>query len=249
MKYLLYPDRSKEIIKLARCAGASYIPNKDYDDYYKMLGDIYTITGRVNMKYLKDLSSKRISTFVDVNRYCYVIAHRGTALDTDSKNEDLLADIRLAFKTEGTDSNFKWRLNETIRIIKEINKFSKNKKIYLTGHSLGGTTAYYSMVKNEFIFNNIYKCVCFNLGTTPLNMGLVFTRRKDELDNKIELHHIKGDPISMNVVGLHGKKITYYYSRSAVGKIIYFLGGLNPFFRYGYIPYGIATNHGVQNFY
>ena len=246
MGFKLIPDRNKMTKTLARSAGASYIMNKDLSDKERM-EKVREVIRATDFRIVKKLSDSRISTF----RYgrVYIIAHRGTAVDTSSKYEDLLADFKLAFKAEATDKNFQIRMARTISIIEIIRKERKDAIIHLTGHSLGGTSAYYCMTKNEFIFDNVSKCVCFNPGTTPLNYTLVFTRRKREFDSKIKLHHIRGDFISKNLNGLHGTKHYYYFQKTFIKRTFGFFAKLNPFTKYFYGAHSTISHHSITNFY
>ena len=80
-------------------------------------------------------SDKNMTTFV--NNRLVVIAHRGTDTTGRRTKRDLSSDIALAFGKQATNKEFNSRLFKTIDIVKS---YHDGFSIFLTGHSLGGST-------------------------------------------------------------------------------------------------------------
>ena len=90
----------------------------------------------------------------------FIIAHRGSENLRDIKSDAMLALGKYS-------SVYEARLKMTGKAIRAIRKKFPNAKIYMAGHSLGGTTANYAM-RDKYVQNNVDQTVVFNMGASPL---------------------------------------------------------------------------------
>ena len=245
------PALSKKVKQYAKCAACSYLMNKDKVAMEKRFNNCNVLLKDTPYRMDRKLTDTRISVMCDLAKKEFVIAHRGTAVDTDAHAEDLLSDLRLAFRIEGNNENIKIRLSRTIKLIEIILKENPIAKITLCGHSLGGFSAYYCMVTSQYVANNVSSLHSFNPGTTPLNFTKWFNRTIKTMDDKINHYHIVGDEISKNYRGLHGKKFRFRLKENYINYVAYgFLNfTFNGFTRIIYRGALTIKYHSLSNFY
>lgn len=141
----------------------------------------------------------------------YVIAHRGTAT-----KQDIATDIELARGKVGKE--FGERTNTTKALIEFIREKSPDAKIYMTGHSLGGTTVNVSM-RDEFISSNVEQAAVYNMGSSPFF--------DNKLADKVDSIVMFGDPVSLFAEKTEVRK-NFRSARIAVGIPTIGLGGMIP---------------------
>ncbi len=126
------------------------------------------------------------------------IAHRGTKVNTDRRNKnhnDITADLMTAVGLGGHDAKMKRRRNKTNSIIKALQPTSA---LHLGGHSLGGGTINHTIANSKKVRKHLTSAKTFNAAAHPVfsNGSAVSAKVKKELDNKVENHRIKNDPVS-----------------------------------------------------
>jgi hypothetical protein len=123
-------------------------------------------------EYDPDLSNS--NTAIYFNDQNVIIGFRGTV-----NVDDLITDVSVI---KGTSDNI--RFQQAVEIYNKVKNKYPNKRIYATGHSLGGSLALY--------LNSLYgiKVETFNAG-----MGLGFLKSNPNRSNAL-MYVIKGDPIS-----------------------------------------------------
>jgi dienelactone hydrolase len=100
-------------------------------------------------------------------------------------------------------------VKRTENIVKELKAKSPESKIYLTGHSLGGSTAHEAMVKSPVVRENVEALHTFNAGTSPLqSKGLAKSNKAYKVVAAKSTHHaVQNDLISQsirsNLIGKH----------------------------------------------
>jgi hypothetical protein len=70
----------------------------------------------------------------------------------------------------------------------------------MSGHSLGGSTAYYSVVSNKLIGDRVKRLDTYNLGRSPFQKMKITDSRKAMLAAKITHHRTKGDAVSASAM-------------------------------------------------
>jgi len=125
------------------------------------------------------------------------IAHRGTKVDTDRRNKnfnDVTADLMFAVGLGGHDAKMKRRKNKTNNIIKALNP----EQLHLAGHSLGGGSVNYTIAKSKKVKDKLTSAKTFNAAAHPVfaNDSAVSKKVKKDLEEKVEHHRIKNDPVS-----------------------------------------------------
>jgi hypothetical protein len=162
-----------------------------------------------NYTKLTQYSSPDISTFKHNEKSEYLIAHRGTDLaNKNSASKDIRSDLNIALGNKEGDALHKRRTKQTEAIIKGIRKESPKGDIYLTGHSLAGSTAAHAMATSKVVRDNVKELHTFNSGSSKFQKPPdVSTDVKAELMLKSTHHHIRGDLISdhvkSNLIGKH----------------------------------------------
>ena len=126
------------------------------------------------------------------------IAHRGTKVDTDRRNKnhnDITADLMTAVGLGGHDAKMKRRKEKTNKIIKALQPTSA---LHLGGHSLGGGTLNHTIANSKKVRKHLTSAKTFNAAAHPVfsNGSAVSAKTKKELENKVENHRIKNDPVS-----------------------------------------------------
>ena len=125
------------------------------------------------------------------------IAHRGTKVDTDRRNKnhnDITADLMTAIGLGGHDAKMKRRKEKTNSIIKAL----KPSQLHMGGHSLGGGTLNHTIANSKKVRKNLTSAKTFHAAAHPVftNGSAVSAKVKKELDDKVENHRIKNDPVS-----------------------------------------------------
>ena len=141
----------------------------------------------------------------------YIISHRGTDLSKKRKSVlgDLMADFNIAIGNTKADKTNAKRMKYTEKAINEIKKESENPNIYLTGHSLGGSTSLHSMMHSKKVRENVNEHHTFNAGSSFISNRDAPKKVLDEINNKTTHHHIAGDAISKFTNKMPGKSIEY----------------------------------------
>ena len=193
---------------------------------------------------IPNLSDRMISTYKSQDDW--IIAHRGSDFAGTHGSKDMKADWNIIIGNEDGDQIHKRRTMKTERIIKNILKNETNPDIYLTGHSLGGSTAYQSAVDSKYVRDNIKQLDTFNAGSSPLQSKKEMDKESEKvLKSKSTHHRIKGDFVSDNIkkrfVGTHKKYDTNKevpITKKFLNLLVPLLGGL-----------GVAyqTYEGVKN--
>lgn len=165
-----------------------------------------------NYNRLNDLSSDNISVYKHKVEPHSIIAHRGTDIGATKATKQIKADVAILFGNKSHDKLHKERVKETERIVKSLKEANPDHKIFLTGHSLGGSTAHNALVKSEIVRKNVDELHTFNAGTSPLQSKGLGKRNKayKEIASKSTHHAVQGDSISASVKSnLIGKHILY----------------------------------------
>ncbi len=125
------------------------------------------------------------------------IAHRGTKVDTDRGNKnfsDITADLMTAVGLGGHDAKIKRRKTKTNQIIKALNPT----QLHMGAHSLGGGTLNHTIANSKKVRKHLTSAKTFNAAAHPVfsNGSAVSAKVAKELENKVEHHRIKNDPVS-----------------------------------------------------
>jgi hypothetical protein len=169
-----------------------------------------------NYSKLPDLSSPEISTFRHNTQPHYIISHRGTDLSkSSSARKDVRADLNIALGNKEADALHKRRTKKTEAIIKKIKRKEPAHDVFLTGHSLGGSTSSHAMSSSQVVRENVKAHHTFNSGSSALQKKPEVTPDvKAALMEKSTHHRVKGDEISSHVKSnLIGKVKTYASTR------------------------------------
>lgn len=181
------------------------------DPKYEQLG--YT---KVN-----DLSTKDIHTYHHEPKKHYVIAHRGTDLNSENdKISQMSADFKILQGNQKADKLHRDRAKDTERIVKHIRE-KDDHDIYLTGHSLAASTIQNTLIKKPYVLDNVKSVHTFNAGTSPIFKVDLDKKSKKykQIAEKSTHHIIKGDAISENA------------NNSMIGKIKRYTSKLKPTFK------------------
>ena len=135
-------------------------------------------------------SDKNMTTFV--NNRLVVIAHRGTDTTGRRTKRDLSSDIAPAFGKQATNKEFNSRLFKTIDIVKA---YHDGFAIFLTGHSLGGSTVIYALEGSKLVRDKVEFTRTFNAGATIFSRGLDHAT-KNYLKGRVRHHRLSTDIIS-----------------------------------------------------
>ena len=159
-----------------------------------------------------ELSSPEISTYKHNTKSHYIISHRGTDLaDPTTARKDVRADLNIALGNKETDALHKRRTKKTEAIVKAIKKKDPEHDIFLTGHSLGGSTSSHAIASSKVVRDNVKEHHTFNSGSSALQRKPdVSPEVKAQLMEKSTHHSVKGDEISAHVAtNLIGKQKKY----------------------------------------
>ena len=204
----------------------------------------YGTSAPANYSRVADLSSPDISTYKHNTIDHFVIAHRGTDIGATKASKQIKADVAILFGNKSHDKLHNERVKRTETIVNKLKETNPEHKIYLTGHSLGASSAHQSMVKSEVVRNNVEQLHTFNAGTSPLQgKGLAKSNKAYKVIASKSTHHaVEGDEISRSIrSNLIGKHITYkapkekpsvgrtilrlakpHLEKSALGKLVHF---------------------------
>jgi hypothetical protein len=164
-----------------------------------------------------DLSTPEVHTFHHDEHRHWVISHRGTDLSSENdKKTQLKADFKILQGKQAGDKLHRDRARDTERIIKTIRDKEDNlDPIHLTGHSLAGSTIQNSLIKKQYVLDNVKSVNTFNAGSSPLfKVDLKPKTAKYKKIADISTHHvIRGDAISENVDKSMIGKIKRYTSK------------------------------------
>jgi hypothetical protein len=155
------------------------------------------------------LSSPDIGVYRNGN--VVVIAHRGTDVNSPTIGKQLSADFKILLGNKKSDTLHRQRGKKTEDIIRKLRATSPDDKIYLVGHSLGGSSGQNAMTR-PYVRANIEKFNSFNAGSSILGGKELAPSGKayQEIAKKSTHHHIKGDRISENVdKSMIGRVIKY----------------------------------------
>lgn len=116
---------------------------------------------------------------------------------TDVKNpRDILSDFSLSVGIQRTNPQFKERRKKTRQIMRE---YGDDKEYTMSGHSLGSSIALDMMSRSKSIRDRVSTLHAFNPGyTKPFHESIKPTDKKikKELNNKVNIHRVKGDVVS-----------------------------------------------------
>ena len=204
-------EKTPTIQDLAKSAAASYSMtingNKSsrLEHAQSVAPDNYTL--------LPQYTDRMISTFKQNNEPTYIIAHRGTDFSGTQAKKDLVSDWNIIIGNQDSDTVHNRRTKKTERIIKGlISNNSDPIDIFLTGFSLGGSTANHALVSSQFVRDNVKELHTFNAGSSPIAVNEIDKNSKlyNDIKAKSIHHHIKGDLVSDNVKNTYiGKHKTY----------------------------------------
>lgn len=169
-----------------------------------------------NYTKLPELSSADISTFRHISKPHYIVSHRGTDFsDTNSIRKDVRADLNIALGNKEADALHKRRTKKTEAIIKKIKRKEPAHDVFLTGHSLGGSTSSHAMSSSPIVRENVKGHHTFNSGSSALQTKPSVTSEVEKMLMDKSTHHlVTGDEISSHVKSnLIGKTKTYKSSR------------------------------------
>lgn len=134
------------------------------------------------------------------------IAIRGTDTSGKKTGQDVETDLKFALNQQHHDKHFKKKINRINNLVKNTDQ---DKKITLSGHSLGGGVVQESLKTKKNIRNRVEKAHTFNPASSPFT-SQVNEKVKKDLDNKLLNHHVEGDIVSsFSKSQLQGKTKTY----------------------------------------
>jgi dienelactone hydrolase len=141
----------------------------------------------------------------------YIVSHRGTDFSKKRKSVmgDIIADFNIAIGNTNADKANAKRMKYTEKAIDVVRADSNSGNIYLTGHSLGGSTSLHSMMNSDKVRNNVSEHHTFNAGSSIINNRSAPKQIIKEINEKTTHHHIAGDAISKHVDKMPGKSVEY----------------------------------------
>ena len=122
------------------------------------------------------------------------IAHRGTKVDGRKGMKDIQNDLAFAIGLGGHEARFEKRKKKTNQIVKDL----QPDQLHLGGHSLGGGTTNYTIANSRVVQKHLTSAKTFNAAAHPVfsNGTSVSKNVAKKLENKVEHHRIKNDPVS-----------------------------------------------------
>ena len=146
-----------------------------------------------NTNYELSSLTRGVANYTARDKSHHVVSLKGTS---PTHVPDLVSDVKLAVGKSATDRQFK----ERTHAVKDLYRENKDKKHYLVGHSLGGSTAVHALTTSKSIRDNTEHAHLFNTGYTKSfhkeeRLKISAPERK-QLQAKVTHHHISGDIIS-----------------------------------------------------
>jgi hypothetical protein len=153
-----------------------------------------------NYTVMPEYTNLDMTTFKHNDDNKFIIAHRGTDIHGTGKKKDLLSDLNIMLGNTENDKLHKKRTKRTEKIVKALKP--EGGDIYLTGHSLAGSTANHAMIHNKTVREGVKSLDTFNAGSSPFASKDVKKGSKiyNELLDKSTHHRITGDDISQHHV-------------------------------------------------
>lgn len=146
-----------------------------------------------NTNYELSSLTRGVANYTARDKSHHVVSLKGTS---PTHVPDLVSDVKLAVGKSATDRQFKQRTHA----IKDLYRENKDKKHYITSHSLGASTALHALTTSKSIRDNTEHAHLFNTGYTKSfhaeqRLKISAPERK-QLQAKVTHHHISGDIIS-----------------------------------------------------
>ena len=163
--------------------------------------------------------------YVNHEKKTWIIGYRGTEV---TAIKDYISDLNILLGTQAWNERF----SHSVHVYEEAKKIYPEYHSIVTGHSLGGTIAYF--IAKKFLPD---RCVGFNPGSSanPTFAALIAdTQAQADRTRRVFTYHIAWDPIStlsfigytrsfrkrnLNAMGLH--TITNFCARGDVSKDVY----------------------------
>ena len=151
-----------------------------------------------NTDYELSSLTRGVANYTARDKSHHVVSLKGTS---PKYVPDLVSDVKLAIGTSATDRQFKQRIHS----VKDLYRDNPDKKHYIVGHSLGGSTGVHAMTTSKSIRDSTEHAHLFNTGYTKSfhaeqRLKISAPERK-QLNAKITHHHISGDIISSALKG------------------------------------------------
>jgi hypothetical protein len=237
-------DDTPSISKLAQASEAAYTKRDAPPNYTRMF----------------ELSTPDVSTFRHNTDPHYIIAHRGTDLNSPTVKKDLKEDFKILIGDKSQSQFMKDRTKQTEDIVRKIKEQDPEHKIHLTGHSLGAVSSQTALIKSQVVRDNVDTHHTFNAGTSPFKMKDLSPtdKRYKIIADKSTHHRISGDDISRHIkTSMIGKTKTYKSTvRPSIGQHI--LDAVRPIAEkstLGKLAHfgatrllGTLQNHSIKNF-
>jgi len=186
---------------MAKLAQASYQMGEKGSNKTDRINNTQEIAADTGYIVNPQYSNSEITTYQHKdNPKNIVIAHRGTKVDGKRGMKDIQNDLAFAVGLGGHESTFNRRKKRTNNIIKSL----EPEQLHLTGHSLGGGTLQHTIANSKIVRKNLTSAKTFNAAANPIfnNDVRVTKNYKKELEDKVEHHRIKNDPVSAGFAGL-----------------------------------------------
>jgi len=186
---------------MAKLAQASYQMGEKGSNKTDRINNTQEIAGDTGYIVNPQYSNSEITTYQHKdNPKNIVIAHRGTKVDGKRGMKDIQNDLAFAVGLGGHESTFNRRKKRTNNIIKSL----EPEQLHLTAHSIGGGTLQHTIANSKIVRKNLTSAKTFNAAANPIfnNDVRVTKNYKKELEDKVEHHRIKNDPVSAGFAGL-----------------------------------------------
>ena len=179
----------------------------------------------------------------------YIIAHRGTDVKGGRGLKDLKADASILFGMSKTDKLHKKRAKRTAKIVKAIDADAND--IFLTGHSLGGSTANHAMHTSNVVRNRVKELHTFNAGASPILDDMKpkkGTKKHKQLMEKSTHHKVQGDGISESGSFIGKNKVYKSGKKPSVATRV--ISAINPLAgKFAGKLNETLSSHSIDNFY
>jgi hypothetical protein len=174
-----------------------------------------------------------------------IIAHRGTDITGFKTSPDLKSDFLISIGQEEQGKDFRKRTSRTKNLVKEI---PADYKVYLTGHSYGGSSVNETLKGSKLVRDRVDNVATFNSGFSPFSKKGVGKDTEEKLKNKVIHYRVDGDIVSESIrVNKPFGKIKEYKAKQSVlnkiGKKI--PSPLQPIFQ----TQDLLNRHKITNFY